>query len=892
MEMFQRFALLCLCIFHLAALVCAQDQAGFISLDCGLPKDSSYTETSTKLRYTSDANYIETGLPKSILLQYRRMKQQQVWSLRSFPDGIRNCYRFNLTRNTKYLIRATFMYGNYDEQNNLPEFDVHLGPNLWGTIKIENVSVDYSVEIIHLLSSDYLSVCLVNTNKGTPFISALELRPLDNNTYITQTGSLELSIRLDVGSTSNATFRYIDDAYDRVWWPYDLDEWEPFSTSEAVDADGSKNFKPPPRAMKSAVRPVHASNSLDFSINASDPTSQLYVYMHFAEIEELKANESRLFNITRNGNLWYGPLKLNYLSSTTVFSQSAMSGGQYNFSLIKTGNSTHPPIINAIEIYKVKEFSQSQTDEQDVDAIMNIKSFYGLKKNWQGDPCAPQDYLWEGLNCSYPDDDSPRITSLNLSASGLTGGFAHYLTNLTMLTYLDLSNNNLTGPVPKFLSQLSSLKFLNLARNKLTGPLPVELLEKQENNTLELRFDGNPDLCRSASCKKEKKKFVVPVVASVASVFVVLAALIGLWSLKRKKQLPDPQILIWLVRLSSGRKVDANRNRSYESLDQSSRQFTYSEVLRMTNNFERVLGKGGFGTVYHGKLDNDEVAVKMLSPSSSQGYKQFQAEVKLLLRVHHRNLTTLVGYCDEGTNMALIYEYMANGNLEEHLSDSSKEILNWEERLRIAVEAALGLEYLHQGCKPPIVHRDVKSTNILINEKFQAKLADFGLSRVFPVEGGTHVSTTIAGTPGYLDPEYYISNRLTEKSDVYSFGVVLLEIITGHPVISKSAENGHTHVAQWVSSMLDRGDIRSTVDPRLKGDFDINSVWKAVEIAMACVSSNANRRPFMNQVVMELNDCLAMEAAQKKESITTSDSNNSVEMITVNLHTELSPLAR
>lgn len=159
--------------------------------------------------------------------------------------------------------------------------------------------------------------------------------------------------------------RYIDDAYDRVWWPYDLDEWEPFSTSEAVDADGSKNFKPPPRAMKSAVRPVNASNSLDFSINASDPTSQLYVYMHFAEIEELKANESRLFNITWNGNLWYGPLKLNYLSSTTVFSQSAMSGGQYNFSLIKTGNSTHPPIINAIEIYEVKEFSQSQTDEQD-----------------------------------------------------------------------------------------------------------------------------------------------------------------------------------------------------------------------------------------------------------------------------------------------------------------------------------------------------------------------------------------------------------------------------------------------------------------------------------------------------------------------------------------------
>lgn len=144
-----------------------------------------------------------------------------------------------------------------------------------------------------------------------------------------------------------------------------MDEWESFSTSEAVDANGSNNYKPAPRAMSSAVRPVNASNSLDFSINTDDPTSQLYVYMHFAEIEELKANESRLFNITWNGNIWYGPLKLNNLSTTTVFSPSAMSGGQYNFSLIKTGNSTHPPILNAIEIYEVKEFLQSQTDEQD-----------------------------------------------------------------------------------------------------------------------------------------------------------------------------------------------------------------------------------------------------------------------------------------------------------------------------------------------------------------------------------------------------------------------------------------------------------------------------------------------------------------------------------------------
>lgn len=200
------------------------------------------------------------------------------------------------------------------------------------------------------------------------------------------------------------------------------------------------------------------------------------------------------------------------------------------------------------------------------------------------------------------------------------------------------------------------------------------------------------------------------------------------------------------------------------------------------------------------------------------------------------------------------------------------------------------MEYLHNGCKPPIVHRDVKSTNILLNEKFQAKLADFGLSRIFPVEGGTHVSTTIVGTPGYLDPEYFISNRLTEKSDVYSFGVVLLEIITSKPVIDRT-HTERTHISEWVSFRLANGDIKNIVDPRLHGDFDINSVWKIVEIAMACISPTPTKRPTMNQVVMELNECLATEIDRTKTG-RENQSKDSIESIGVNLHSELAPLAR
>ncbi|WZZ50340.1 hypothetical protein YC2023_050447 [Brassica napus] len=256
------------------------------------------------------------------------------------------------------------------------------------------------------------------------------------------------------------------------------------------------------------------------------------------------------------------------------------------------------------------------------------------------------------------------------------------------------------------------------------------------------------------------------------------------------------------------------------------------------------------------------------------------------MRVHHINLVSLVGYCDEGENLALIYEYMPNGGLKQHLSGNWKIIshfknyendvlrlclnntgkhgrfsLSWENRVRIAVDAALGmqkisvqnlrqlfsLEYLHTGCKPPIVHRDIKSTNILLDQHFQAKLADFGLSRSFPTGNETHVSTVVAGTPGYLDPEYYQTNWLTEKSDIYSFGIVLLELISNRPIIQPS-------------------HITKIVDPQLQRNYDIGSVWKAIEIAMSCVSPSSTGRPNMSRVANDLKECLMSEESRVGES--------------------------
>ncbi|XP_041001735.1 LRR receptor-like serine/threonine-protein kinase IOS1 [Juglans microcarpa x Juglans regia] len=858
-------------------LVHAQNQSDFISIDCGLPANSTYKDVKTSIDYISDANYIDTGISRNIESELQGTLQQQVWNVRSFPQGVRNCYTINITRGTIYLIRGTFLHGTYDgEGNNLPEFDLYLGTNMWDTVKVENSSYSIIKELIHVASRNYIHVCLVNTGLGTPFISALEFRPLNNNSYETKHGPLALFLRADTGSTSDYEYRYPDDVHDRIWTPYNRIEWKGLSTDHPKIPDSLNDYEPPSVVMKTAATPINESAPMEFNWEADNPNTQFYIHLDFAEVVKLEPNQSRSFNITLNGEYWYGPLVPEYLYAYTLYgitSPESNGSSTYNFSMFKAENSTLPPFLNAVEIYSVKDFLQSETDLEDVDAIRRIKSTYGIKRNWQGDPCAPKNYSWEGLDCSYDGDNAPRITSLNLSSSGLTGEISDHISNLLMLQSLVLSNNSLTGPVHDFLSKLPNLRVLNLERNKLTGLVPLDLIERGESGSLTLSVEENPDLCGSRYCKTKKNNIMIPlIVASIVGGLLIITLIVIMavfWGLEGEQN-----------------RVHAESKTQNVSLESIQRQFTYSQLLRMTKNFERILGKGGFGTVYHGYIDDTQVAVKMLSRSSVQGYLQFQSEVRLLTRVHHRNLTTLFGYCFEGTNMGLIFEYMANGDLEAQLSDGNAKTLTWEDRLRIATETAQGLEYLHCGCKPPIVHRDVKTTNILLNENMQAKLADFGLSKIFPTDGDTHVSTVVAGTPGYLDPEYHITNRLTEKSDVYSFGVVLLKIITGRPAIERS--EARTHVSQFVRSMLAKGDIKNIVDPRLHGNFDSNSVWKAIEIAIGCVSPTAVERPTMSQVVADLKECMATELARANEG----NSRESKNMVNMDLSSALKSLAR
>ncbi|KAK8535459.1 hypothetical protein V6N13_081587 [Hibiscus sabdariffa] len=288
----------------------------------------------------------------------------------------------------------------------------------------------------------------------------------------------------------------------------------------------------------------------------------------------------------------------------------------------------------------------------------------------------------------------------------------------------------------------------------------------------------------------------------------------------------------------------------------SKSKFTYEELARATGGFSdaNLLGQGGFGYVHKGVLpDGKEVAVKQLKAGSGQGEREFQAEVEIISRVHHKHLVSLVGYCVSGTTRMLVYEFVPNNTLEFHLHGKGQPTLDWPTRMRIALGSAKGLAYLHEDCNPKIIHRDIKAANILLDFKFEAKVADFGLAKFFS-DVNTHVSTRVMGTFGYLAPEYASSGKLTEKSDVFSFGVMLLELISGHrPVGSSYAEDS---LVEWarplLSKALEDGNFDSLIDPKLQEEYNQNEMARMVACAAACVRHSARRRPRMSQVVRAL----------------------------------------
>ncbi|XP_052175092.1 probable serine/threonine-protein kinase PBL7 [Diospyros lotus] len=327
---------------------------------------------------------------------------------------------------------------------------------------------------------------------------------------------------------------------------------------------------------------------------------------------------------------------------------------------------------------------------------------------------------------------------------------------------------------------------------------------------------------------------------------------------RRKKQTQDP-IKPTSDKLKTNPSLKLKESSKDEGSNIAAQTFTFRELANAARNFrgDCLLGEGGFGRVYKGRLEssNQVVAIKQLNRNGLQGNREFLVEVLMLSLLHHSNLVNLIGYCADGDQRLLVYEYMPLGSLEDHLHGLpvGKKQLDWNTRMKIAAGAAKGLEYLHDKASPPVIYRDLKSSNILLDEDYNPKLSDFGLAKVGPVGDKSHVSTRVMGTYGYCAPEYAMTGQLTLKSDVYSFGVVLLEIITGRKAVENSKTAGEQNLVAWARPLFnDRRKYSQLADPNLQGQYPERGLYQALAVAAMCVQEQPTMRPVIADVVTAL----------------------------------------
>ncbi|KAF0935649.1 hypothetical protein E2562_035100 [Oryza meyeriana var. granulata] len=426
----------------------------------------------------------------------------------------------------------------------------------------------------------------------------------------------------------------------------------------------------------------------------------------------------------------------------------------------------------------------------------------GLAASWlDGTDCCK----WDGIACSQ---DST-VTDVSLASRSLQGHISPSIGNLTGLLRLNLSHNLLSGALPQELMSSSSLIVVDISFNRLNGDLD-ELPSSTTARPLQiLRSSSN-----------------------------LTTLLIGPNFMNER--MPDDNI------------------DGFENLQQGKEaedKITFTGIVEATNNFnqEHIIGCGGYGLVYKAELpDGTKIAIKKLNGEMCLMEREFSAEVETLSMARHDNLVPLWGYCIQGNSRLLIYSYMENGSLDDWLynkDDDTSTILDWPRRLKIAKGASQGLSYIHNICKPCIVHRDIKSSNILLDKEFKAYIADFGLSRLI-LPNKTHVTTELAGTLGYIPPEYGQALVATLKGDVYSFGVVLLELLTGRrpvPILSTSKE-----LVPWVQEMVSKGKQIEVLDSTLQGTGCEEQMLKVLETARKCVDGNPLMRPTIMEVVASL----------------------------------------